>query len=354
MPRRAETDQQLLDRIGLAVIEKRERERGNRNRIVALAFMSPALVLVVGVLLVPVGINIYLSFMNWRKFTGINEFAGLANYADLGSSPYFFDALVNTVTWVAASLVFPILIGLGLALLFRGARFGETFKNIIFLPRILAPTAVAVLWYYVYAPHGLLNRVLGFFTGRSVDVGWLYDQAADRDALHHRDLRLADRRPGHGAAAARPQRHPEGPDRSRAHRWRDALGHVSRHHPAAAGTPTLLVVTILCVLAGFTVFDLLWVMGAGYPGLRTVFACDLHVFRGVPKGRLVVRLGDRGHHRPRRSQRHLAAGLAATSRRADPEMTAAQTTDRIDIDAISSGASASRIADPGSRSPPAR
>ena len=142
MPRRAETDQQLLDRIGLAAIEKRERVRRNRNRLVALAFMSPALVLVVGVLLVPVGINVYLSFMNWRKFTGINEFAGLANYADLGSSPYFFDALVNTVIWVAASLVFPILIGLGLALLFRGVRFEETFKNIVFLPRILAPTAV--------------------------------------------------------------------------------------------------------------------------------------------------------------------------------------------------------------------
>jgi ABC-type sugar transport system permease subunit len=50
-------------------------------------------------------------------------------------------------------------------------RFGERFKNIVFLPRILAPTAVAVLWYYVYAPHGLLNRVVGFFTGRSIDVG---------------------------------------------------------------------------------------------------------------------------------------------------------------------------------------
>ena len=30
--------------------------------------------------------------------------------------------------------------------------------------------------------------------------------------------------------------------------------------------PTVLVVTIIAVIAGFTVFDLLWVMGSNYPG----------------------------------------------------------------------------------------
>ena len=38
--------------------------------------------------------------------------------------------------WVVASLIVPVLLGLAIATLLRGIRFEETFKNLIFLPRI--------------------------------------------------------------------------------------------------------------------------------------------------------------------------------------------------------------------------
>jgi len=282
MARPKETDEDLLRRIGFAAIERRERARQNHNRLVALAFMAPALILVVFVLLVPVAINVYLSFMNWRKFSGIDQFAGFANYADLGSSPYFFDALLNTAVWVAASLVFPILIGLGLALLFRGVRFEETFKNIVFLPRILAPTAVAVLWFYVYAPHGLLNRVVGFFAHAAIDVGWLYDQATVTPSIiltfvwQTVGLVMVLLLLGLNAIPKDPL---EAARIDGATPW-DAFRAII----LPLLTPTLLVVTILCVLAGFTVFDLLWVMGAGYPGLRTLSLAIFMYFEAFQKG----------------------------------------------------------------------
>jgi multiple sugar transport system permease protein len=277
-----ETDESLLARIDIRAVEQRERTRQSRQRLVALAFMAPALILVVGVLLVPAAINFYLSFMNWRKFTGIDQFAGLANYVDLGSSPYFFDALINTTIWVAASLVFPILIGLGLALLFRGVRFEETFKNIVFLPRILAPTAVAVLWFYVYAPHGLLNRIVGFFTDGLIDVGWLYDQATVTPAIivtfvwQTVGLVMVLLLLGPNAIPKDPI---EAARIDGATPW-----HTFRAIILPLLTPTLLVVTILCVLAGFTVFDLLWVMGAGYPGLRTLSLAIFMYFEAFQKG----------------------------------------------------------------------
>jgi multiple sugar transport system permease protein len=277
-----ETDESLLARIDIRAVEQRERTRQSRQRLVALAFMAPALILVVGVLLVPAAINFYLSFMNWRKFTGIDQFAGLANYVDLGSSPYFFDALINTTIWVAASLVFPILIGLGLALLFRGVRFEETFKNIVFLPRILAPTAVAVLWFYVYAPHGLLNRIVGFFTDGLIDVGWLYDQATVTPAIivtfvwQTVGLVMVLLLLGLNAIPKDPI---EAARIDGATPW-----HTFRAIILPLLTPTLLVVTILCVLAGFTVFDLLWVMGAGYPGLRTLSLAIFMYFEAFQKG----------------------------------------------------------------------
>ena len=45
---------------------------------------------------------------------------------------------------------------------------------------------------------------------------------------------------------------------------------VFRHITAPLLLPTLLVVVILSVLAGFTVFDHIWVMARDYPAIRTL------------------------------------------------------------------------------------
>ena len=277
-----ETDAALLARIDVAAVERRERARSDQRRLVALAFMAPALVLVVGVLLIPVAYNVYLSVMNWRKFTGFNVFIGLRNYADMGGSPYFYDALANTAIWVVASLIFPIVIGLGLALLFRGVRFEETFKAIVFLPRILAPTAVAVIWYYVYAPHGVINRIASFALGHKIDVGWLYDDATVTPAIivtfiwQTVGLVMVLLLIGLNAIPKDPI------EAARIDGARPAQ--TFRYIVLPLLAPTLLMVTILCVLAGFTVFDLLWVMGAAYPGLRTLSLAIFMYFEAFQKG----------------------------------------------------------------------
>ena len=57
-------------------------------------------------------------------------------------------------------MVLPLAFGLGLALLLRNIPLQETFKSLFFLPKVLAPTAVGAIWYYVYAPHGVLNSAV--------------------------------------------------------------------------------------------------------------------------------------------------------------------------------------------------
>lgn len=169
-------DQQLLARIGLAHIKARERARQRRQLRVALRFMAPALLLVGGLLLLPVLYNIWLSFTQWQLFEGRDDFAGWQNYIQLSDNPYFDEALGNTALWVVASVLFPLSLGLGMALLFRRMSGQEWFKSIIFLPRILAPTAAGVMWYYVYAPQGMLNQMLGVFTNMPVETGWLFEE----------------------------------------------------------------------------------------------------------------------------------------------------------------------------------
>ena len=278
----AERDRALLERIGVKKLAARERVSQRRNFWTALAFMSPAIVLVVGILLYPVAFNVYLSFTNWKKFKGLDEFIGFDNYQRLFGGVYFTEAATNTVIWVVASLVIPVVLGLGIAILLRGVRFEGAFKNIIFLPRVLAPTAVGVIWYFVYAPDGLLNKLLSLVTGQPIDKGWLYEADSVTPAIIATHvwqtvglvmvLLLL-------GLAAIPR------DPIEAAQMDGARPHQTFLYVILPLLmPTLVVVAILSVLAGFTAFDLLWVMGSSFPGQRTLSLVVYMYFEAFQKG----------------------------------------------------------------------
>ena len=275
-------DAELIDRIGWRALEEQDRRRQRRNLWTGLAFMSPAIVQVFGVLLLPVIGNLYISVTRWKKFKGLDEYAGFANYVKLTTSHYFAEALSNTTIWVVASIVFPLAIGLSLAVFLRNVRYENTFRNIIFLPRILAPTAVGVIWFYVYAPDGILNRMLGFVSRSEVDIGWPYQENTVTPAIIAtfvwQTVGLVMVLILLGLAAI-PKDPIEAARMDGATRWQ-----AFRFIILPLLLPTLVVVTILSVLAGFTVFDLLWVMGANYPGQRTLSLAVYMYFEAFQKG----------------------------------------------------------------------
>lgn len=279
---RAAKDRALLDRIGMDEIIRNDRARQRGQLRLGLVFMAPALILVLGFLLAPVGYNVWLSFTKWKKFKGFGEYAGFANYEKMTSNPFFADALINTAIWVGASIVFPIALGLGMAMFFRNLRGAETFKNIIFIPRILAPTAVGVLWFYVYAPDGLLNRGLSMVSGQDVSIGWLYSDVTVTPAIiatfvwQTAGLVMVLLLLG---LAAIPKDPVEAAHIDGASPWQ-----IFRHITLPLLMPTLLMVTILSVLAGFTVFDLLWVMGANNPDQRSLSLAVFMYFEAFQKG----------------------------------------------------------------------
>jgi multiple sugar transport system permease protein len=246
----------------------RERRVAWRQTRVAWLFIAPAVVMVGLFLLAPVVVNVILSFTKWQKFTGLDKFAGFSNYARLFNVPYFSEALVNTGFWVVCAIVIPLALALGLALLFRNIAFQETLKSLYFLPKVLAPTAVGAIWYYVYAPHGVINSAVSGITGHPFDFGWLYD---DNTVTPSVIVTFVWQTVGITMVllllglAAIPK------DPIEAARVDGASpGQIFRHIVWPLLLPTVLVVTILNVAAGFTTFDLLWVMAGDYPGKRTL------------------------------------------------------------------------------------
>jgi len=117
-------------------------------------YLSPAIVLIALVMLVPLVIGISYSF---QSISLLNPFEtgwiGLKNYSQLWADAKFWKALVNTFWWTLGSVFFQFFLGLGLALIlnagFRGQRL---IQALVFLPWAVPTFLSALTWAWLFNP----------------------------------------------------------------------------------------------------------------------------------------------------------------------------------------------------------
>ncbi|MEV5891750.1 carbohydrate ABC transporter permease [Nonomuraea fuscirosea] len=128
---------------------------------IALAFLTPALVALLVLRLLPAGIAFVSSLNHTSLLTGETYFVGLRNYATLFSDPTFLQSV--RVTLLFSVIVNPLQIAAALALAvlftrrFAGVRF---LRVLVILPIAVPPAVSAAVWSVAYRPDGLLNSLL--------------------------------------------------------------------------------------------------------------------------------------------------------------------------------------------------
>jgi multiple sugar transport system permease protein len=141
--------------------------RSRRGRLpvwVALLWLSPALVLVAGVVIFPAAELIKASLANY-SITGLKTgSAGLANYRKVLDHPDFVTVLKNTAEWVVFVVAITILISLALAQLLSKEFFGRrVVRWAIIVPWAASLVITARLFTLLFDfYHGLINRLLVF------------------------------------------------------------------------------------------------------------------------------------------------------------------------------------------------
>ena len=133
-----------------------------------LAFLTPAAVLVILVLIVPLFQTLIWSFKDDR----VKEWVGFKNYVDLFTDTRFLGILLNNFLWVLVVPAITVAIGTAVATLSNqvGPTRERIFKSLIFMPMAISFVAAATIWsyFYAYVPPGrpeigLLNAVAKFF-----------------------------------------------------------------------------------------------------------------------------------------------------------------------------------------------
>ena len=132
--------------------------------------VAPALILVVGLLIYPMGQVIGYSFTNFDGFTGVSDFIGLVNYRQLLSDPTVKQVLFHTMIYSFFYIVVQLLIAFGLALaLSTRLRGSALYRSIYFIPVVVSPVAVVFVWSFMFDPSaGSINTLL-----RSIGLGAL-------------------------------------------------------------------------------------------------------------------------------------------------------------------------------------
>ncbi|MEL3949289.1 carbohydrate ABC transporter permease [Streptomyces sp. LNU-CPARS28] len=126
--------------------------------LAALPWALPASAFV-GVLLVyPFFRSVYGSFFEDNGFT--SSYTGIDNYARLADDPIFGRSLLNTLMWVAGTLLLPVLLGLLIAVATHRSRFGGVARLVIVLPFAISAAATAVLWNFMLTSDGAVNQFL--------------------------------------------------------------------------------------------------------------------------------------------------------------------------------------------------
>ncbi len=146
-----------------------------QTRYWQIALLIPPL-LVFGVLVVwPLLSSFYYAFTNWNGFNPDYRFIGLDNFLRIFTDRLFANAIINTAIWMAAAIIVPTLLGLGLALLIDSSvPGGSIFKSIFYLPICLSAVVVGQIWVWIYQPDwGLLNTTIGMATGQEQNFAWL-------------------------------------------------------------------------------------------------------------------------------------------------------------------------------------
>lgn len=140
-----------------------------KRSLPGIAFLLPALALFIAFVVYPIIYNIQASTLDWD---GVNPgtFAGVQNYIDLFQDPVFFITLRNSAFWIVLTIVPQAIGGLLLALALNRNIFAKTaYRAIFFIPAILSPVVVGIVWQRIMDP---FNGV-GASIGDSLNIGWL-------------------------------------------------------------------------------------------------------------------------------------------------------------------------------------
>lgn len=128
---------------------------------------SPAVIVLLLWMIVPLGMTLYFSFLRYNLLRPGTSFWGWKNYYYFLTDPSFFTAILNTLFLVLGVIVISIVGGIVLAILINKPIFGRNIVRLLVIaPFFIMPTVSALVWKNLF-----MNPDNGLFAFLASSIG---------------------------------------------------------------------------------------------------------------------------------------------------------------------------------------
>ena len=145
------------------------------SRSVARLMMAPAVIMLLGWMLVPLTMTLWFSFRKYLPLRGGDMgWVGFDNYVRFVSSSSFWPSVQTTLIFVGSVLVITVFLGILLALILDQPMWGQGIVRILVIsPFFVMPTVSALVWKNMFMDpvNGLFAHLWKFFG--AVPIEWL-------------------------------------------------------------------------------------------------------------------------------------------------------------------------------------
>jgi raffinose/stachyose/melibiose transport system permease protein len=257
-----------------------------RSRAYPTWFAFGALLLYGLFTLVPGVLGIGYAFTDWNSYTTELNWVGLDNFATiLSAGSNYLRVIGNTLLFTVATVILKTAIALALALLLTEGvrRLSSFYRVLIYLPAVLPILVVSLIFRSILNPaDGLLNETLRAVGLEVLALRWLTDVSLAMWSVIAVDVW---RGVGYimviliAGLLAIPRDYYEAASIDGATAWGKF-----RHVTLPLLMPVLAVTTVLNLLYGLKLFDIVFVLTRGGPGRATDTVYTM-VFEDFSKGR---------------------------------------------------------------------
>ncbi len=242
-----------------------------RSQYYPFYFVLAALALYIIFFIIPSVSGIAYAFTDWSSYSNDVNFVGLANFKTIfAPGENYLKYISNTLIFTFNTSLLKLVLGLALAVLLNEGikRFVHIYRTMIYLPAVLPTLVVALIFKSILNPStGLLNTFFRGIGAESLAKPWLVDP---RIALM--SVIGVDTWKGVGyimvillaGLQTIPREYYEAAEVDGANAWSRF-----RHITFPLLMPAISVVTVLNILYGLRVFDIVYALTNGGPGYAT-------------------------------------------------------------------------------------
>ncbi|PRY16861.1 carbohydrate ABC transporter membrane protein 1 (CUT1 family) [Kineococcus rhizosphaerae] len=133
-----------------------------RRKLRPYLLSVPAVLLIIGILYA-FFYGVYYTVLNYAATNPTPTFIGVDNYRSVLGDTLFWRSAGTTLLYAVAATGLETVLGVAIALLLnRSTLIGKTFERLLILPLMIAPVIAGVIWKLMFNPQfGVLNHVLG-------------------------------------------------------------------------------------------------------------------------------------------------------------------------------------------------